>query len=304
MSGKYDPLLRYLEAQPADEAVSLTFDEIGALVGRLPLSSATAMWWSNTAGHSQALAWIRAGRRVIELRLVDEVVVYSPASTDSLSPGSPGSFRGSGNWGLPTVMDGVEALHKALQAAGYPAIVEAVAAHTLFLHPETVSQARGEPLFPVIRDPTRRGVIETLPDGTRVMYDDNTTPTLCFLWAARRSRGADVQYNHVWGDPRNPATYTALWNLCVTPAFLAKTTDGSNHPEVLAALRYRAVDLYGTWPSGEECPAKPTGYDGLTWPAPPEPVADLAIELRARLARAPASPPARAARDIGWLFRE
>ena len=42
------------------------------------------------------------------------------------------------------------------------------------------------------------------------------------------------------------------------------------------------VDLYGTWPSGEERPAKPDGYDLLTWPAPPPPVADLAGELRAR----------------------
>jgi hypothetical protein len=57
--------------------------------------------------------------------------------------------------------------------------------------------------------------------------------------------GPDVQYNHVFRDPRNPATYSALWNICVTPAFLAKTTDGSNHPEGLAALRFRVLELYG-----------------------------------------------------------
>lgn len=107
------------------------------------------------------------------------------------------------------------------------------------------------------------------------MYDDNTTPTLALLWAARRKKGPDIQYNHVYGDPRNPATYTALWNLCVTPAFLAKTTDGPNHPEVLAAVRYRAVDLYGCWPAGEERPAEPSGYRDLAWAPSPEPVPDL-----------------------------
>ena len=100
------------------------------------------------------------------------------------------------------------------------------------------------------------------------MFDDNTTPTLAFLWSARRKKGPDVQYNHVFGDPRSPATYTALWNLCVTPAFLAKTTDGSNHPEVLAALRYRVVELYGCWPEGEERPSEPAGYQALAWPNP------------------------------------
>jgi hypothetical protein len=46
------------------------------------------------------------------------------------------------------------------------------------------------------------------------------------------------------GDPRNPATYTALWNLCVTPGLLDKTTDGFNPPEMLSALRYRVLELY------------------------------------------------------------
>src|SRR5262245_27146245 len=58
-----------------------------------------------------------------------------------------------------------------------------------------------------------------------------------------RGPGPDVQYNHVWNDSANPDAYTALWNVCATPAFLAKTTDGSNHPDVVAALRYRAWEL-------------------------------------------------------------
>lgn len=195
-------------------------------------------------------------------------------------------------------------LQRVLARAGYASVVSAVATHTLFLHPDTVAQAAGQAIFPVVRDPTRRGVFDESDGGRRIMYDDNITPTRCFLWAARRRRGPDVQYNHVWGDPKNPETYTALWNLCVTPAFLAKTTDGSNHPEVLDALRYRVVDLYGTWPAGEERPRKPAGYDKLVWPDAPDPVADLEAELRTRMLRAPASPPAKAARIVGWCFSD
>ncbi|HEX4217728.1 MAG TPA: hypothetical protein VHZ02_05135, partial [Acidimicrobiales bacterium] len=198
---------------------------------------------------------------------------------------------------------GMAALSAALLSAGYESTLQAVAAHTLFLHPDTVAQTGGEPVFPVIRNPNRRGQLAEA-EGRQVMYDDNTTPTSALLWAARRKKGPDVQYNHVFGDPRNPATYTALWNLCVTPAFLAKTTDGSNHPEVLGALRFRAVDLYGWWPVGEERPVEPDGYRKLVWAEPPEPTPSLETELRARLAQAPASPPARAARAIGWLFSD
>jgi hypothetical protein len=205
--------------------------------------------------------------------------------------------------GLTSVTDGIAMLASVVACAGYESTVHAVAAHILFLDPVTVAQTRGEPAFPVIRNPNRRGEISVI-GGRSVMYDDNTTPTLALLWAARRKKGPDVQYNHVFGDPRNPATYTAPWNLCVTPAFLAKTTDGSNHPEVLATLRYRVVDLYGYWPAGEKRPAEPPGYRDLTWAVSPEPVADLESELRARLAQAPASPPARAAREIGWLFSD
>ena len=135
--------------------------------------------------------------------------------------------------------------------AGYRSILEAVAAHTVFVHPDTVSQTGGKAVFPLVRNPERRGELGAISDGRQVMFDDNTGPTLIFLWAAQRNKGPDVQYNHVWGDPRNLDTYTALWNLCATPAFLAKTTDGSNHPQVVNLLRYRALDLYGYLPEEE-----------------------------------------------------
>jgi hypothetical protein len=198
----------------------------------------------------------------------------------------------------------VDALTKTLVRAQYGSVAEAVAEHTVFLHPDTVAQTEGKPLFRLVRDPPRRGSIGELDDGTRVMFDDNTGPTLGFLWAAQRAKGRDVQYNHVWGDPRNLATYTALWNLCATPAFLAKTTDGSNHPEIVNLLRYRSFELFGQLPPGEERPARPRGYGALTWREPPEAVRDLESVLRRHLTDAPKSRPAVSARELGWVYNE
>ena len=75
---KYDNLTEYLESRSADEAVSMTMAEVEAIVGALPPSSSGRTWWANTEGHAQSLAWLRAGRRVIELRL-GKAVVFSPA---------------------------------------------------------------------------------------------------------------------------------------------------------------------------------------------------------------------------------
>jgi hypothetical protein len=105
-----------------------------------------------------------------------------------------------------------------------------------------------------------------------------------------------------WTDSQNPGLYTALWNICATPAFLAKTTDGQNHPEVRQALQYHAYELYGAHPGGRSLPAKPDGYEALTWAAMPEPVANLEAAYRLRLAAAPKSRMAVAAGEIGWLF--
>lgn len=98
-------------------------------------------------------------------------------------------------------------------------------------------------------------------------------------------------------------SYTALWNLCVTPAYLAKVTDGSNSLEVQAALRRRSYELFGHVPDGEAVPEAPPGYDDLVWRVPsPPPPPDLAAVLRERLAANQGSSPAASAREFGWLF--
>ena len=64
---KYDPLFEHL-CRAGDEPLEMTFEEISALVGGLPASATTNhKWWANEpsgAKHSQAKAWLNAGREV------------------------------------------------------------------------------------------------------------------------------------------------------------------------------------------------------------------------------------------------
>ena len=181
-----------------------------------------------------------------------------------------------------------------------------VAKYTVFLHPDTVKQTNGEALFRIARtrDSARRGHIIDRPDGSKVMVDDNTSPTLAFKWAAQQERGPDIQFNHIYKGTNDPDLYTALWNICVTPAFLAKLTDVKRHADVVAALKRKSFDLYGYLPEGEPVPEPPDGYDRLEkkWREHPRPVPCLKSVLRDRLKRAPKSRPAKACREIGWYF--
>jgi len=180
---KYEPLKSFLEGQPAGEVVTLPLTEIDRLVGGLPPSSARRTWWADSAAHLQAQAWLQAGRRVLEVR-PGNAVVFSPSSGRSvvIAPvqrAAPTSARPRSvppGRGLPQVADGVAALDQVLRGAGYPSITAAVAAHTVFLHPDTVAQTGGQPLFPVVRNPNHRRELIELPDGRVAMFDDNTTP--------------------------------------------------------------------------------------------------------------------------------
>lgn len=203
-----------------------------------------------------------------------------------------------------SVGDGVALLARMIRRAGYESVLAAVAHHAVFLHPDTVAQTGGEALFPVARNMVMRGKFGELPDGRQAMFDDNTSPTNAYLWAARlaRSEIRDVQFNHVWPASNDRDAYTALWNVCMTPAFLSKTTDGSNHPEVIAALRYRAYLLYGALPHDQVVPEKPEGFDELRWAPFPGAVTNLEATLRNRLRSSPKSRTVIGCRKIGWLY--
>src|SRR5579875_2338163 len=155
MAAKYELLTRHLEDQPADEPVSLSFDQLARLVGGLPASAATyRSWWGDTWSNPHAAAWLRAGRKITAVQ-PGYHVVFSRADADTDAPPRATTGAGGGTGWAP-IADGVAALGAALRQAGYPSVVHAVAAHTVFLHPDTVAQATGEALFPVVRDMSRR----------------------------------------------------------------------------------------------------------------------------------------------------
>ena len=62
----YEPLQSYL-ANSKDASVEMSYEEIERLLGRpLPRTAYgdnKRQWWANTETHSQALAWLRAGRK-------------------------------------------------------------------------------------------------------------------------------------------------------------------------------------------------------------------------------------------------
>jgi hypothetical protein len=134
------------------------------------------------------------------------------AATVTFAPGAPARPSSASREGRSAtgsvILDGVHQLEELLRRAGYQRLVAAVAERAVFLHPDTVAQTAVR--FPTIRDMLQRGTFDTMANGRHVLRDDNTTPTLAFLWAAGRTKGPDVQYNHVWNDSANPDAYTAL----------------------------------------------------------------------------------------------
>lgn len=82
---KYDPLLHYLAGRD-EVAVHLSFRRIEEILGtKLPASARQYhFWWANdtTGNHSQARAWLRAGRRVTLLDLIEQRVVFVQSDRD------------------------------------------------------------------------------------------------------------------------------------------------------------------------------------------------------------------------------
>ncbi|WP_374469145.1 hypothetical protein [Phenylobacterium sp.] len=197
-------------------------------------------------------------------------------------------------------LDGRAALEAIIAASQYRTIAQAVASLTLFSHPLTVRQTDGRALFPSIRNPRRVGQID-VHESRRVLLDDNRSPTSAFLWANGLSRrGPDTQFNHVYAASLDVDAYTALPNLCMTPAFIAKLTDTSE--EVRRLLRYRSYQLYQWVPAGHEPPGRPDEYEALEWAAPLPAVDDVKATVLAAMARKPKDRTVLAAKELGWLF--
>ncbi|MEQ1703218.1 MAG: hypothetical protein ABMA25_24190 [Ilumatobacteraceae bacterium] len=294
---KYDPLTEHLRrAEPT--ALVMTFDQVAAIVEGLPPSARTTRnWWGNTVNPRQvhAAAWIAAGWVVQSVDVRHGTVTFAPGTPDTRPQGKRGT----------QAPDGVEQLAIVLRRAGYRSTMHAVAAHALMLAPSVVAETGGQAVFSTVRrDGLAREPIGRLGElsGRPVMFDDNLSPIAAFTWAAGFGRGRDMQFNHIWPSSRDASAYTALWNLCATPAFLAKTTDGRNHPDVVAALRRRSFELYGYLPAGASVPVAPEGYGELEWADHPAPTSRLETMYRTQMSTKPKDRVVVSAREIGWLF--
>ncbi len=199
-------------------------------------------------------------------------------------------------------LDGQLAFEALIASSQYRTPAQAVASLTLFSHPETVRQTAGQALFPTIRNQKRVGEYAE-HEGRQVLLDDNKSPKDAFLWANSLSRrGTDTQFNHVYASSSDPDAYTALQNICMTPAFIAKLTD--TNPEIRQLLKYRSYQLYGWVPKGHEAPAKPESYEILEWAVPLPATKDLRATLLQAMATKPKDRTVLAARKLGWLFSE
>jgi hypothetical protein len=75
MTGKYSPLYKWLNEQPSEKtAIELSFRQIEKIIGStLPRSAFQyEAWWldkSANTRHMQAVAWLEAGWRVVNLSL-------------------------------------------------------------------------------------------------------------------------------------------------------------------------------------------------------------------------------------------
>jgi hypothetical protein len=78
---KYDPLFAFL-CRAGDGPVTLGFDAIEQLVGKLPAKAATQRaWWSTHAADpaAHARSWVNAGREVETVDLTARQVTFGPA---------------------------------------------------------------------------------------------------------------------------------------------------------------------------------------------------------------------------------
>ena len=204
------------------------------------------------------------------------------------------------------ILDGRSCLVDVLKRAGYSTTTEAVAQYAVFLHPDTVAQTQARNLFMVVRNHRERGN-PCEKDGIFVMQCDNDSPTRGFLWSAGRSGTpkdrTGLWFCHIWQRSQDYLSYTALWNICAIPEFLAALTDKDDG--VRAALRYRAFELYGAFPHDDAQPEKPPSYAELNWRQPHPAVGkNLEEVLRARLRACRKSRVALSAGKFGWLFSD
>ena len=193
--------------------------------------------------------------------------------------------------------DGHRALVEAVANSERRTIEQALASLTVFASPHTVREMKNQPVFRMVRERAgQRGQIDV---ERRVMFDDNRGPTVAFCWSTGfPEKNPHLQFNHVYAQCDDVEFYTALANICVTPAFLAKMTDG----HCTKLLQFRAWELFGFLPNGGDAPKMPDGYDRLDWALPLDPLSDVEQKIRKTMSTKPKDRVTQSVRELGWVF--
>ncbi len=210
--------------------------------------------------------------------------------------------------------DGGATLEHVIIGAGYETLERAVAALTVFSAPAVVAETGNRNLFRMRRKASSRRTVDE--NDPTVVLDDNFGPHFVFLAAnvvpdGRGGRLSSLQnrhlaLNHIYPSSRGMTSeeqigrYTNLANLCVSPAFLARTTDAM--PRIIELLQFRAAELYGYNPLGLRFENEDE-LRNLPWADPLTGVDDLQDEIRSRIERFGKTNSVRMAAECGgWCF--
>lgn len=171
---------------------------------------------------------------------------------------------------MSTYLDALALLHHATIRHNVHLSV-LVAETGLWAHPEVFRRLRAENgtgcFFPRVRR-ARRSVGEQpndVVDGERL--DHNAYANHAAKRAVGLGRGAvGFEVCHIWPRSCYDVRYhTCVANLVLLPRPLAGLTD--HDPEISAALRYRAFELYGWHPEEQPSPGRP-GFYPTDWRSP------------------------------------
>ena len=148
-----------------------------------------------------------------------------------------------------------------------PALAQMVARTSWLPHPDTV-RALGRAAFPIVRARKQNSRSNpVIAEGRTVgMYDDNTTPRWAFFWAhgiPETAHPSNRTFAHVWESGDELAEYTHIANLVMVPEPFASLTDKDG--PLTGFLRWHAWTVYRWKPASASAPAKPNGYDRVTW---------------------------------------
>lgn len=162
-----------------------------------------------------------------------------------------------------------------------------VAATSIWASPDIVQPLRAiHPDAAVCPDVRRykrpQGEVRRKKGDDGATLDDNTTANRIAKQAmglTGLAKGFAVC--HIWPDTCYDVRYhTSLANLILLPQALATLSD--HDPTVVAALQYRAFELYGWHPREREAPTRPQRYPS-NWRSPEAAPAGLAARLVRRL---------------------